>query len=294
MNIQTIKFPSPRAENNSEGRAFTLIELLVVIAIIAILAAMLLPALAKAKVRAQGISCLSNMKQMQTASILYSGDNSELLPGNDGATSGGPYIGAAGGQPNWVAGAMAGNGNGANPAGAETNISLFGVQGEIDSYGNRLIGFLLETYSKMAGIYKCPADISTTNGVVNRQRVRSVSANCYMGASSVEPNVSRAYKIFKKTSEFNAVLGSSDAIFYLDENPASINDGFFLGNADPAGSAGDRPAVNHGNSSSISYADGHAQLKKWNDVFLHPWRSPDSSALRYWMACNASHLSSLV
>jgi len=241
---------------------FTLIELLVVIAIIAILAAMLLPALTNAKIRAQGISCVNNMKTLGTASIMYGADNGDQVPINLPTQQGGD---TTSGKPNWVDGTFAWNtptgGSGTeNPQGCETNTFYLGT-GALTQNGLTLLGSI-GPYAKAPDAYKCPAD-RYLGGTYHRERVRSCSANAYVGGSVY---LDAAYRSFSKFSQFGVGLGSSDCFFYLDENPQSLNDGLFLFNASGTG-VNDIPAANHGNASSFSYADGRAQLHKWEDRF---------------------------
>jgi len=274
--------PCCRPVPGGNGRGFTLIELLVVIAIIAILAGLLLPVLSKAKQRAQGITCISNMKQLQTAALIYATEFNDFLPCNvplspsgfgiyfGGDTSGTPA------KPCWVDGTMSSDINGTineNPVGCATNPFYLGVNGN-QGFGVTLVGSI-GPYAKAAGVYHCPGD-QYMDPTWHRQRVRSCSMNLQCGTAAIPGGNTYGagqlngvnYKEFIKNSDFaSAALSASDCFVFLDENPLSLNDGWFLYILDGS-DINDRPAVNHGHSSSFSFADGHAELHLWHDVFL--------------------------
>lgn len=235
-----------------ERSGFTLIELLVVIAIIAILASMLLPALAKAKTKAQGIQCLSNLKQLQLAHILYADDHNEVLV---------PNLEPGNAEGSWIKGWLD------YTASSDNTNTLFLT----DPRHAKLAPYSAQA----AGIYKCPADKSAIKkSGRTHARVRSVAMSVAVADPAGGPwlnyKVSKPkFKVYMKTSDFN-VGGASKIHVFVDEHPDSINNGAFgVWMADPANPARafifDYPASYHNGACGFSFADGHAEIRKWVD-----------------------------
>jgi prepilin-type N-terminal cleavage/methylation domain-containing protein/prepilin-type processing-associated H-X9-DG protein len=251
--------PASSTPTTSAGQsAFTLIELLVVIAIIAILASMLLPALSRAKIKAQGIQCMGNMKQLQLAWHLYSLDNKERIP-TSGYTS--PVEPTA-----WVDGWL--DYSPTNPDNTNTAALRNPARSKF------------ATVMTQVGVYRCPADQSkVTIAGTAYYRVRSMGMSQAFGPGDwldpagfqANPS-SKKYRVYYKTGDIVRPAPSMCWVM-MDEHPDSINAGGFANMmVESAASARiiDFPASYHSGACGISFADGHAEIKRWVDERTKP------------------------
>jgi prepilin-type N-terminal cleavage/methylation domain-containing protein/prepilin-type processing-associated H-X9-DG protein len=232
--ITGVKDLRMRQASDQRPVAFTLIELLVVIAILAILAALLLPALTKTKEKAQALACGNNIKQLSFAWILYADDNGDLLVNNHGV-------------PETLARRQTWANNVEDWQASDDNTNLvFLTDSKLGPFANR-----------STKIYKCPADrVPAPNG----ERIRSMSMNAMVGNPGELTNrFNPLYVQFYKKSEFK---NPSDTFVFLDEQADTLNDGFFVNRLEEY-TWGNVPGSYHNAGANFSFADGHLESHRW-------------------------------
>ena len=283
MNITMAMIGSKRPARNG----FTLIELLVVIAIIAILAGLLLPALGKAKMRAQAVQCMNNSRQLMYAWRMYSEENRDVLPFGYATGANAPYV--------WVPGIIdVANDNAAANWNADTTLKLS----------------ILWPFCKSTGIFRCPADPSTAINALGQRvpRIRSMSMSNWVGGNGDSPDTNyRGYwglagrwHVYRRLTEIMQP-GPANTFVLLDERKDSINDGYFVTEMDgyPSGASAriiDWPASYHGGAGGFAFADGHSEIHKWRDGRTSPPLTLDLSVQNSpnnpdvaWLQDHSSH-----
>ena len=259
---------STRHQNPARFTGFTLIELLVVIAIIAILAAMLLPALSRARAKAQGIGCLNNTRQLTFAWHMYALDSNDRVANNYGVNE---TIQAIDSNilDNWVNNVMTWGASGSTADRSNTNVQWV-ANGVLGKYTAGTIG-----------AYKCPADkyVSPAQSAAGwRQRNRSLSMNSVLGRFSTVQNSSDPTYVglnwgFQQYAQYlkqSLIPRPAKTWLFLDEHPDSINDGYFINNP-TAANWQDIPASYHNGACGFSFTDGHSEIKKWvSPASLYP------------------------
>ena len=230
-------------------QGFTLIELLVVIAIIAILAAMLLPALSKAKLKTQGISCMNNLRQMMLGWKMYPDDYGDLLLAANGVPAGQNRV-------SWCTGSL--DFDGYNKSNYDVNEDL--ARSPLMTYIGK------SSYA----LWKCPADLANTfKAGVRSPRVRSNSMSQVFENGSWLPSTS--YRVYAKGGQ---IASPVKTFVFVDEQPDSINDGgFAVQMANPGDATAqiiDFPASYHNGACGFSFADGHSEIHKWRGSRIKP------------------------
>jgi prepilin-type N-terminal cleavage/methylation domain-containing protein len=227
-------------------RAFTLIELLVVIAIIAILAALLLPTLTSAKMKAQKIACMSNLKQLETAWVMYNGENNGRIPSCEPFD---PSTFAINSNA-WVRGVAAI----LSPPGAFGQVD----PGVLDCTNQHALALgTLFPYVTSDNIYRCPNDQRTVNGV---SYMRSYSMNNWMNGepfADAANNLDTTHRLFKTDA---SIATPSQLYVFIDEDASTINDGMFVVYMNPANGMQDEPSLRHKTGYPLTFADGHAEI----------------------------------
>jgi prepilin-type N-terminal cleavage/methylation domain-containing protein/prepilin-type processing-associated H-X9-DG protein len=217
------------------ARAFTLIELLVVIAIVAILASLLLPALSKAKARAQGAACGASVKQLHLAWTLYAEDAEERLVNNHGV-----------GETRALRRTWANHVQDWGASEDNTNVAYL-TEALLGAYAGRA-----------ARLYKCPADRSVSEA---GPRIRSYAINSLVGDPGELTN--RFNPAFVQCLRSTDFTRPAQTFVLLEEHPDTINDGFFMNRLEEEPKWGNLPASYHNRAANLSFADGHVEVRRW-------------------------------
>ncbi|MCX6922067.1 MAG: prepilin-type N-terminal cleavage/methylation domain-containing protein [Verrucomicrobia bacterium] len=250
-----------------DGKGFTLIELLVVIAMIAILAALLLPVLARAKSKGYTIACLNNERQLMLACLVYAGDFSDGLPYNLGAAEI-KQMERESQFWNWTSPVMNWELDPDN-----TN-AVWLTQGGIGPYTSRA-----------ARVYRCPAD-SVVSDIQAKAgwtaRVRSISMNAMVGNAGqflkAGANVNNPY--YQQFLKLGQIPQPTRISVLIEEHPDSINDAYFLNQPDSMRWI-DLPASYHNGAANLAFADGHLETHKWLFASTKPSARPDAAQLPF-------------